>query len=159
MAIVVAQGTGQALTVPTRTPVAPTAGTFAYSKDTPGAAVYSNILNGLDQPKTIRYGITEVPNVFLNTPVDPIAGQDTRGAHYLIQINEVWKIYDDANPSVVPYYLPISAHMVLKLPWDPQVTAARVAPLIDRLIGAVCRNGTDALDVALNPFLHGIVRL
>lgn len=159
MAITLATGTGQALSVPTLTPKAPSLATYAYSKDVPGEAIYTNVVGALDQPNSLRHGVTSVADVFRNTPVTANADQRRDGLSLLTQVNEVWKVYDNADNSVLPYYLPVSAHVVLKLPTDANITAAIVRDLMLRLIGSPCRNGTDAYDVAIGPWVHGITRL
>lgn len=159
MAITLATGTAQALATPTHTPLAPDVGDFAYSKDDPGESILTNVAAPLDQPNSIRYAVTRVADMFKGTPVTAQAGQRTDGNSYLIQLNEVWKEYDSADSSVVPYYHPISAHIVLKLPTNALVTGAVVETLLLRLLGAIQRNATDDLDVALEPLLHGITNL
>lgn len=160
MAIAMATGTGQAIAstvdfVPTQ----PTLASYAYSKDEPGEAVYSNIAGALDQPNTIRYAVASIADVFKNSPVAPITDQPVDGLSILVQVNEVWKVADSANTSFVPYYLPVSAHMVLKVPTDEYVTAAAVVSLVARLAGAPMRAAGDNMSVALGQLLHGVTRL
>lgn len=159
MAITLATGTAQALATPTHQPLAPDAGAFAYSKDDPGESVLMNIEAALDQPNSIRYAVSKVADVFKGTPATPNQGQRVDGNSHLVQLNEVWKAYDDADTSVVAEYLPVSAHLVLKLPTHALITGALVETLLLRLLGAVQRNATDDLDVALAPLLHGITNL
>lgn len=159
MAITLATGTAQALATPTHQPLAPNVGSFKYSKDDPGESILMNVAGALDQPNSIRYGVTRIADVFKGSPAAPVAGQRVDGNSFLVQLAETWKVYDGADTSVQPYYLPVSAHMVLKLPVDALVTGALVETLLLRLLGAIQRNATDDLDVALTPLLHGITNL
>lgn len=160
MAIQLVTGTGSTLSIPTQVGKAPAvAPAFAYSKDEPGESVYTNVNASLDQPNSLRFAASPVADMFKNTGLTPGSGQRKDGLSYLWQVNEVWKVNDGADTSVVPYYLPISAHVVLKFGYDALVTAAVLRDLVLRLLGAPCRNGTDAFDVALGPVLHGITRL
>lgn len=159
MAITVSTGTGQALACDLLVPVAPSPDVYSYIKDEPGDATMIHTAGALDQPNTIRYAVTEVADVFKNSPVSAISGQSTKGLNILVQVNEAWKVYDDANPDVVPYYLPVSAHFVVKVPLDSQVSAALVGNLLNRMGGAFMRETQGTLADAVAPLLHGVCRL
>jgi len=157
MAITLTTGTGQTANCPTPTPLYPAAGSWSYSKDDPGEAIYTNINATLDQPNSIRFAASPIANMFANSPLSASAGQRVDGLSLLAQVNEVWK-FDDAADSLAPYYFPVSAHLVLKLPSDALVTSTVAAALLLRLVGSWNRNGTDALAAAINPWLHGICK-
>jgi len=159
MAITLVTGTGQALAIPTQVGVAPSLATFAYSKDEPGESIYTNTLAALDQPNQLRFAASAVADAFKNTGVTPGSRQRKDGMSYLWQVQEVWKVSDPADAAFEPIYLPVSAHVVLKWPLDSYVNANGLRNLVLRLLGAPCRNGTDAYDVALAPVLHGITRI
>lgn len=157
MALSLVTGSAQTANCATTVPLYPATVSFAFAKDDPGEAVYQNVDAALDQPNSIRYAVTTVSNLFKGTPLTPTSGQRVDGLSMLVQVMETWKI-DDAADALAPYYFPVSAHMVLKVPNDALVTSAVVGPLVRRLLGAVYRNGTDSIDAAINPLLHGIVR-
>lgn len=165
MAITLATGTQAAIVsgVEGLFPHIPNTGAFAYSKDDPGESILTNVLAPLDQPNSLRFSSTEVADIFKNSPTAPAAGQSTRGLHLLTQVNEVWKCTDSVSGET--WTLPVSAHLVLKLPIDAEVTAARCVDLLRRLMGALW--GTkDASAASMNeyaeaiaPVLRGITRL
>lgn len=159
MAITLATGTAQALAMPTHTPLAPNVGSFSYSKDDPGESILTNIATALDQPNTIRYSVSSVADVFKNAPIAPLGDQRRDGSSLLVQLQEAWKVYDGADTSVQPYYLPVSAHFVLKIPTDALITGAVVQDLLLRLLGACGRAAAMDLDDSINPLLHGITNL
>jgi len=157
MAITLATGSAQGSNCATQTPLYPTTGSYAFSKDDPGEAIYSNIAGTIDQPNSIRYGFESVADMFKGTPFSPAEGQVAQGLSMLVQVNELWK-FDDAADTLAPLYVPVSARMVLKVPQDALVTSAVVSALSMRLLGAIFRNGTDSYATAVNGLLHGITR-
>lgn len=160
MAIAMATGTGQAVAATVDwVPLQPTIVSYDYSKDEPGETIYTNIAGALDQPNTIRCAAAPIADIFRGAPVDPITDQTVDGLSILVQVNEAWKVNDSANTSFVPYYLPVSAHMVLKVPVNEYVTAAAVVGLITRLAGAPMRAAGDNMSVAISKLLRGVVRL
>lgn len=157
MALSLATGSAQTSNCATQTPLYPATGSYVFSKDDPGEAVYTNVAAALDQPNSIRFAVAPISNVFNNVALNPISGQGVAGLSMLCQVNEVWKV-DDAADSLAPLLYPASAHMVIKVPTDALVTPAVVSGLIMRLFGAPFRNGTDSMATAITSFLHGVAR-
>jgi hypothetical protein len=139
-----------------RTPAYPAVGDWIHSKDDPGESILVYAAGDLTQPNSIRHAVSSVADVFKGTGVAPIAGQRTEGLSILTQVIETWKVSGDG---ITPYYLPVSAHYVLKIPVDGLVTGTVAAALLDRLIGASARSGADAVDVGLSQLLHGVTHL
>lgn len=156
MSITVETGTGQTSSGTALTPLAPAPGSYGFTVDDPGQAVMKNVVNGLDQPNTIRYSLATVADVFKGSDVSAAAGQRADGLSILAQITESWKVTDSVTGEA--YYLPVSAHMVLKVPVDANVTGALLAALVARLAGALDRGTTDMAEV-LTSLSHGVVRL
>lgn len=157
MAVTLATGTAQGSNCATQTPLYPTTGSYAFSKDDPGESIYTNIAGALDQPNSIRTGAKVVPDIFKGVPLIPAAGQRTDGLSLVVQVRETWKL-DDAADTVAPLYVPASAHMVLQIPTDALVTPTVVGALMLRLFGAPFRNGTDTIAQAITSLVHGITR-
>lgn len=156
MAITVETGTGQTTSGTALTPLAPDAGSYGYTVDDPGQAVMKNVVNALDQPNTVRCQVATVADVFKGSDVAAAAGQRTDGLSILVQITESWKVTDSVTGDV--YYLPISAHMVLKIPVDANITGALLQALVTRLVGSLDRGAADVAD-SLTSLSHGVVRL
>lgn len=132
---------------------------YRWEKEEPGEAILRAVVGSVDQPNRIRYAVSSVPNLFTGqSVVSPASGQPTLGLSILTQVQEVWKI-DDSADMLAPIYYPASCHFVIRVPNHSLVTSAVVAGLMRRTIGAPFRNGTDALDVALNPLLYGITKI
>jgi len=158
MAITVTTGSAQTTSGPTRVPYVTLPADYVLSKDTAGEALYTNIGAPVTQPNSLRLAVSNIADVYTKAGVPTIAGQRTSGKQILVQINEVWKVTDAAVATFVPYYLPIQAHMVLRLPDDDQITSSLVATLIQRLEGALQHAAGTTLADGVNTALHGIVR-
>lgn len=107
--------------------------------------VLTNTTTPLDQVETIRFGFSEIADIYaksgLNT--DQIPGSK-KGLNVLSQINEVWKVTDPANAALLQY-LPVSAHLVIKVPQSGYITPALVQTLITRLVATLYENGVSNL--------------
>lgn len=136
----------------------PATSSFNYLKDDPGESILVNVVGGLDQPEQIRYSVTSVPDIFKASPVNPIAGQRPDGISVLVQLTQVLKVTPETEGAPVRY-LPVSAHMVLKLPIDPDIDSGVITNLVSQLVGSVCRNQMETLGEAYLPLLHGVTRL
>jgi len=143
---------------PTRVPYTPAAASIGYSTDEPGKAVLTNIAGDLLQPNSIRLEISAITDIFAKTVVNPLTSQRKDGQSILVEVNEVWKVHDASDTSVAPYFLPVKAHMVLRLPNDTFVDSAAVAALIQRLEGAAQRSAAQTLADGITNPLHGVVR-
>lgn len=159
MAVALTTGTGQATNVPTQTPVMPDDGDYRLKTNGPNESLYVNTAGTLDQPNAVRHSVQEVADVFKSSGVKPDSGQGTEGLSLLTQVTETWKVADAADATVDPYYLPASAHLVVKVPKDVMVTPTIVAGLILRLFGALWADSTDTLSEAVEPVLHGVTAL
>lgn len=160
MALAIGYGTGQTGSAATAvTPKVLNVLNWRYLSEEPGESVYVNTAGALDQPNSIRHGYSVVRDVFKNSPVDPIEGQRVDGISILCQVNEVWKVYDDASTSVTPLLLPASAHFVLKLPINALVTSTSAVGILNRLMGSFYRSVDTAQADAFAPLLKGVTSL
>lgn len=146
MAITLATGSGLLTTVPTQTPLMPTVGAFRLRQSTPTEAVYVNTSGAMDQPNTVRHAVQTIADVFKNTNVLPDSGQRISGLSILSQVTETWKVSDDANTAFSPYYLPVSAHFVLKVPDDALVTSAVLQAFARRMMGSIWANASHTFE-------------
>jgi len=156
MAITVDTGSGQTASGSSLVPLAPIAGGYGYTVDDPGQSVLKNVVNALDQPNTLRFSVSAVNDVFKGSDAAPIAGQRVDGLSVLAQVTETWKVTDSVTGVV--YYLPISAHMVIKVPVDANITGAALQALVARLAGSIDRGGTDMAET-LTSLIHGVTHL
>lgn len=94
-------------------------------------------------PEKLRYSISDVANIFNGTPVEPTSFvTNKKGKSLLAQISEVWTV-TDTEDTTYHVDLPVSAHIVLKVPMSEFVTAARLEVLIGRLVSGLYETGLE----------------
>jgi len=127
---------------------------FRVSKETGSEAIFTNISCPVDKPETIRVAFAEIKDVFKGTPIDPTTnalaptGIVSRGCSVLVQLNMVVTGEDS-----VAY--PVSAHLVLKLPYGAAPSADNVSELVQRLMGTLYDTGETAPDTRLEGLIRG----
>lgn len=116
---------------------------FREKSDNPGKeSVLTNITSPVDRPEKIRIAYTDVPNIYNGTGVEASYIAPTkRGISVLAQVTEVISVTDDAN-SDYRIDLPISAHLVLKVPASEFITEAMVQTLMGRLVSSLYDTGS-----------------
>lgn len=118
---------------------------FRVKSESAKEAVIVNTTTPLDQTETIRYGYSEIANIYAKSGLnsDQIPGT-VKGINLLAQVTEVVKVTDSANASFAQY-LPISAHLVIKVPQSGYITPAVVQALVTRLYASLYENGSSSL--------------
>lgn len=113
--------------------------------------VLTNITAPDEQPEKIRIGYTEVSNVYAGTGVEPsVYAPSKKGVQILAQVTEVITVTDDADPEY-RIDLPVSYHMVIKVPMSSYITSASIVTGVGRLLsglfdaGAVTTSRLDAI--------------
>lgn len=124
---------------------------YRVREDEPDNAVLTNLTAPQGQPERFRWGYSEVADVYKGTDIEPaLRTQMKRGVQVLCQLTETWNVTDteDATYNVA---LPVSAHIVLKIPNSTVITAANVEYLVGRLVSGLFETGstTDERLVAL----------
>jgi len=137
----------------------PAVGSYRLLRQSPTEALYTNVASTLDQPNTVRHGVSTIADVFKNTGVIPDSGQRVQGLSILSQVVETWKVYDNADNAVDPYYLPVSAHFVLKFPVDALITSTILANFILRMQGSIWAGASDTLAASIDPLLRGVTQI
>jgi hypothetical protein len=114
--------------------------------------VLTNITAPVDRPEKIRIGYSEVSNVYAGSGVEPtISAPSKRGTQILAQITEVISVTDDADPEY-RLDLPVSYHLVVKVPTSQYITAADINTGLGRLLSSLFDTGvttTSRLDAIL----------
>lgn len=114
---------------------------YRLKSDSPKEVILSNITSPLDQPESIRYGYSDIANIYANAGLnsDQVIGSKN-GMSILTQLNTTLKITDDTGATVLGY-LPISAHVVLKVPKSGYITEDILKSVTSRLIGTLYSDG------------------
>ena len=125
--------------------------------DSPGEVIISNLTSPVDRPERIRVSQSDVSNIYTGTDIDPsVYAPSRRGTSVLCQITETFSVTD----TVYADYridLPVSAHLVIKVPNNENLTAAMVQTTIGRLISGIYDTGSETT-VRLAAILRGSLK-
>lgn len=103
--------------------------------------VITNITSPIDRPENIRLAYTDIANVYSGTGVEPsVTAPTKRGVSVLSQVTDVLSVTDDTDPDY-RIDLPVSAHLVIKVPASEFVSAAVVQTLVGRLLSSLFDTG------------------
>lgn len=128
---------------------------YTVTKNGTSEAVLSSITAPREATDTIRYATANVANVYSGAGVDAsLYGPTRRGNSVLIQCNKFVK-FTDSTDDAKCFYLPVSAHLVLKVPRYEGITTAMVTDLLKSVVGA-CYDSSQATspDARLNSLLR-----
>lgn len=103
--------------------------------------VLTNITSPVDRPEKIRIAYSDVANVYSGTGIEAsVLAPTKRGVSVLAQVTEVISVTDDANPDY-RIDLPVSYHLVIKVPASEHITAADVEKGLGRLLSGLYDSG------------------
>lgn len=129
---------------------------FAVTKDDADEVIITNRTSPIDQPETFRFGYQSVANVYTNTGIDPSYMSVTkRGVSLVAQVNDILRVTcenseNSCNMSIID--LPLTAHVVVKVPLSQYITADTVQTVVNRAIASLYdtgSTGTTRLDAML----------
>lgn len=127
---------------------------FRVKSDKPGQEVtLTNITCPVDRPEKIRIAYSDVSNVYTGSGIDPSVSAPTkRGVSILVQATSVVSVTDD---TVADYRvdLPLSCHLVIKVPASEFITSDDVKTAVGRLLSGLFDTG-----VSTNARLDAILR-
>jgi len=108
----------------------------------PEEAIVTNLTSPLSFPEKMRFSTSEVTDVYKGAGVDPsMYAPSRRGISLLGQVTEVWTVTDSADASY-QVALPVSAHLVIKVPNNENITPAMVQTLLGRLVSGLYETGS-----------------
>lgn len=103
--------------------------------------ILTNITCPPDRPEKVRIGYTDVANIYAGTGVEPsISAPTKRGTQILAQITEVISVTDDADPEY-RIDLPVSYHLVIKVPTSEFISGSDVLTGVGRLLSSLFDTG------------------
>lgn len=130
--------TAASLTVPTLNYDAD----FRLKTGSANEVIMVNTTTSLDADETIRLSVAEVSDIYKNSGISADLVSDTKqGYSLLLQINQIVKVNDSANPAYESH-IPLSAHMVIKLPKAEAITNDTIKNLVSRVIAPLYDKGT-----------------
>jgi len=103
---------------------------YVKSQVGPKNVVLTSLRTPIDAPKTVRFSVTPVGNVYTNSGVDPSYQlPQKRGVSVLGQVTRVITVTDNTDPTF-RVDLPFSAHLVFRTPLISYLTEAQILSLI-----------------------------
>lgn len=125
------------------------AANYSVTVNTDNKAVITNLTTPVDQPETIRWQATNIANIYDSSTIDPsVYATSKQGISLVAQVNSILRVTDSVDPTF-QVDLPISVHMVVKLPKSQYITSANLEMAIARCVAAYYETdstGTTRLD-------------
>lgn len=115
---------------------------FRVKSNNPGKeVVLTNITSPIDRPEKFRISYSEVTNVYNGTGIDQSAyAASKKGVSVLVQLTEIHSVVDSAD-SDYRVDLPVSYHLVIKVPASGNIPAATIEAGIGRLLSGLYDTG------------------
>lgn len=103
--------------------------------------VLTNLTSPVDRPEKIRIAYSEIANCYTGSGIDPSVAAPTKGGvSVLAQLTEVISVSDDTDPNY-RIDLPVSYHLVIKVPRSEYITPNLVQTGLARLLSVVYETG------------------
>jgi hypothetical protein len=116
---------------------------WRVKQDEPTEVILTNLTSPINYPERVRVGATEVADVYKGSGVEPgLYAPTRRGISILSQLTEVWKVSDTVD-SAYEVALPITGHIVLKVPNSDQITPEMINTFLGRLVSTLFETGSD----------------
>lgn len=114
---------------------------FRVKSEAPNEVVLVNLTSPVDRPEKFRFSYSDVANIYSGTDVDPsVYAPSKRGVSILCQLTETLSVTDSVDPTY-RVDLPVSAHLVLKLPANENITAAMLQTIVARMASGLYATG------------------
>lgn len=114
---------------------------FRVLNTKPGEATITNITSPADRPEKVRFACNDVKNIYANTDVSPERyGPTKTGRSVLVQLSNVYSVEDKVSGEDL-YQLPMSAHLVLRVPNSEYITDTVIIDHLERLLATLYETG------------------
>lgn len=126
---------------------------FRVKSDNPGKeVVITNLTCPVDRPEKIRIAYSDVTNIYTGTGIEsPLTAPTKRGVSVLIQLTETISVTDSVDADF-RIDLPVSYHLVVKVPVSEYITSSDIETGLGRLLSGLFDTGvatTSRLDAIL----------
>lgn len=117
---------------------------FKIKETTPDNSVVTNLTSPISFPERHHFGVTEVGDVYKGTGIDPnLFAPSRRGVSLFGKVTEVWTVEDSVDASY-QVALPVSCHVVIRVPNHELITPAMVEALLGRTVSTLYETGSEA---------------
>lgn len=118
---------------------------FRVKGNQPGEVVLANITSPVDRTEQIRIAFSNITNVYSGTSIEPsLAAPTKRGISLLCQVTDIISVTDDTDPDY-RIDLPVSYHLVIKVPANENLTTTLIQEGLGRMISGVFDTGSTTL--------------
>lgn len=130
---------------------------FRTVSEAPGELVITNITSPTDRPESFRIGYSTVQDVYKGTTIDPsVYAPSRKGISVLVQLTDTYSVTDTTDAEF-RVDLPISTHMVIKVPSSEYLTSEHVMAQVGRCVSGLFETGSEAND-RLKALLRGSLK-
>lgn len=114
---------------------------FCKKVDDPGTAVLANVTSPLDRTELITFGYSEVRDVYKDQNIDSsVQAASHKGVQILAKVTDVFSLTDSVDPSY-RVDLPVSAHVVIRVPACEYISTSDIEKLALRAVSALYDTG------------------
>lgn len=130
---------------------------FRVKGEEPGEVVLTNLTSPRDRVETLRFGFSEVKDVYKNTSIDQsVQAASKAGVQILSGVYDTYSLTDDTDAGY-RVDLPVSAHLVVKIPNSEYIAASDVLELVMRAVGGLFE-GETAATTRIESMLRGSLK-
>lgn len=130
---------------------------FKAKKSGDTELIITNVTSPLDRPESIRFGVTDIKNVYNGLDISvAVQAPSKKGTQILTQVTEVISVTDSVD-AMYRIDLPVSAHLVIKVPNSEHITGEIVQTLVSRVISSLYVNTKDDT-TRINSLLRGVLK-
>lgn len=128
---------------------------FRVTRDDAEEAVVTNLTSPIDQPERFRWAHNNIADVYKNTGIDPtLYYPSRRGTQVLCQLTDVYKVTDTADAAYLAL-LPVSCHLVIKVPNNDLISPEVAETLIGRMLAGLYETTATNQYTRLRSLLRG----
>lgn len=115
---------------------------FREKSVTPTEVVLTNITSPVDAPETFRFACTDVKNIYTGTSIDAAQMSPAKaGVSLLCELKDTISVTDPDNTDL-DLRLPISYHVVIKIPRTGDITSEMIMTGLGRLVSGLFDTGS-----------------
>lgn len=127
---------------------------FRVEKESTKEATITNITSPIGLPEKFRYAVSTVPDIYAGTSVDRARyAPSKQGVSVLVQLTDTLSVVDSEDPTY-SVALPMSAHLVLKVPSNENISSEMIKSFIGRMLSGFFDTGS-----ATNDRIQALLRM
>lgn len=110
---------------------------YVKMEDSENKCIITNLTAPYDQPESIRFELADIKNIYNGTSIDPSVYAASRaGISLVCQVNDILRVTDSVD-STYQVDLPVSVHLVIKIPKSQYITALDVEKVVTRCVSSM----------------------